>query len=180
MSRRAIRLMNSVFNDVTAAEMAASNDTVCIICREEMVQAPAQTGGTTEGGESGAATNEGPANLPTITPGSVKRLPCGHIFHTSCLRNWFQRQQTCPTCRMNILRPGAGEQAGGNQRGQRRGGARAGSQQRRRDDHSRGGRGGTAQIRIDIQRTSTDSGTTQQSFQVRLNRNIQFCLCMIF
>ncbi|KAL7297446.1 hypothetical protein TKK_0009818 [Trichogramma kaykai] len=34
-----------------------------------------------------------------------KKLPCNHIFHTSCLRSWFQRQQTCPTCRLNILRP---------------------------------------------------------------------------
>ncbi|XP_019867045.2 E3 ubiquitin-protein ligase synoviolin A [Aethina tumida] len=32
-----------------------------------------------------------------------KKLPCNHIFHTSCLRSWFQRQQTCPTCRLNIL-----------------------------------------------------------------------------
>jgi E3 ubiquitin-protein ligase synoviolin len=36
-----------------------------------------------------------------------KKLPCNHIFHTSCLRSWFQRQQTCPTCRLNILRPSA-------------------------------------------------------------------------
>ena len=34
-----------------------------------------------------------------------KKLPCGHIFHTSCLRSWFQRQQTCPTCRLDVLRP---------------------------------------------------------------------------
>lgn len=34
-----------------------------------------------------------------------KKLPCNHIFHTSCLRSWFQRQQTCPTCRMDVLRP---------------------------------------------------------------------------
>ncbi|KAH8306343.1 hypothetical protein KR018_008400 [Drosophila ironensis] len=49
-----------------------------------------------------------------------KKLPCGHIFHTTCLRSWFQRQQTCPTCRLNILRtpavnstaiPRAGEDA---------------------------------------------------------------------
>ncbi|XP_074107728.1 septin interacting protein 3 isoform X3 [Cotesia typhae] len=33
-----------------------------------------------------------------------KKLPCNHIFHTVCLRSWFQRQQTCPTCRLNILR----------------------------------------------------------------------------
>ena len=36
-----------------------------------------------------------------------KKLPCNHIFHTACLRSWFQRQQTCPTCRLNILRPPA-------------------------------------------------------------------------
>ncbi|KAH7971626.1 hypothetical protein HPB52_000655 [Rhipicephalus sanguineus] len=36
--------------------------------------------------------------------GGNKRLPCSHIFHTACLRSWFQRQQTCPTCRMDVLR----------------------------------------------------------------------------
>ncbi|XP_046572344.1 E3 ubiquitin-protein ligase synoviolin-like [Haliotis rubra] len=35
---------------------------------------------------------------------SSKKLPCNHIFHTNCLRSWFQRQQTCPTCRMDVLR----------------------------------------------------------------------------
>lgn len=35
---------------------------------------------------------------------ACKKLPCNHIFHTSCLRSWFQRQQTCPTCRMEVLR----------------------------------------------------------------------------
>ncbi|XP_052272357.1 E3 ubiquitin-protein ligase synoviolin B-like isoform X2 [Dreissena polymorpha] len=34
---------------------------------------------------------------------ACKKLPCNHIFHTSCLRSWFQRQQTCPTCRMEVL-----------------------------------------------------------------------------
>jgi len=32
-----------------------------------------------------------------------KKLPCNHIFHTACLRSWFQRQQICPTCRMDVL-----------------------------------------------------------------------------
>ncbi|ODM93667.1 E3 ubiquitin-protein ligase synoviolin B, partial [Orchesella cincta] len=36
--------------------------------------------------------------------GGAKKLPCNHIFHVSCLRSWFQRQQTCPTCRLNVLR----------------------------------------------------------------------------
>merc|ERR1712071_540569 len=38
----------------------------------------------------------------------AKKLPCNHIFHATCLRSWFQRQQTCPTCRLEVLRaPGA-------------------------------------------------------------------------
>ncbi|XP_074932759.1 LOW QUALITY PROTEIN: E3 ubiquitin-protein ligase synoviolin [Phalacrocorax aristotelis] len=41
----------------------------------------------------------------------AKRLPCNHIFHTSCLRSWFQRQQTCPTCRMDVLRASLPAQA---------------------------------------------------------------------
>ncbi|CAG7717513.1 unnamed protein product [Allacma fusca] len=72
MSRRAINNMNNLYPDVTAEELAAT-DNVCIICREEMT-------------------------------GGAKKLPCNHIFHVSCLRSWFQRQQTCPTCRLNVLR----------------------------------------------------------------------------
>ncbi|XP_038074892.1 E3 ubiquitin-protein ligase synoviolin B-like [Patiria miniata] len=48
-----------------------------------------------------------------------KKLPCNHIFHTSCLRSWFQRQQTCPTCRMDVLRtPAATLRAQQNQQQQ--------------------------------------------------------------
>lgn len=35
--------------------------------------------------------------------GECKKLNCGHIFRTTCLRSWFLRQQTCPICRDNIL-----------------------------------------------------------------------------
>ena len=34
---------------------------------------------------------------------NCKKLPCNHIFHTNCLTTWFQRQQTCPTCRLDVL-----------------------------------------------------------------------------
>ncbi|XP_037088370.1 E3 ubiquitin-protein ligase synoviolin A-like [Pollicipes pollicipes] len=40
----------------------------------------------------------------------AKKLPCNHVFHALCLRSWFQRQQTCPTCRMDILRAPAPRQ----------------------------------------------------------------------
>nr|CAD2180144.1 unnamed protein product [Meloidogyne enterolobii] len=73
LSRRAINAMNNLFPLATAQDLA-ENDNTCIICREEM---------TVESG--------------------VKKLPCNHIFHPNCLRSWFQRQQTCPTCRTDVL-----------------------------------------------------------------------------
>ncbi|KIH61042.1 zinc finger, C3HC4 type [Ancylostoma duodenale] len=73
LSRRAINAMNNLFPVVSAEDLSAM-DATCIICRDEMT--------------------------PESTP---KRLPCGHVFHTHCLRSWFQRQQTCPTCRTDIL-----------------------------------------------------------------------------
>jgi E3 ubiquitin-protein ligase synoviolin len=84
------RAFKKAFNDVILSRRAIHNmntwypdatpeelentDNVCIICREEMVAA------------------------------STKKLPCNHIFHKNCLRSWFQRQQTCPTCRLDVLR----------------------------------------------------------------------------
>lgn len=65
------------YPDVTPEQLRNYSDTICIICREEMTHGP--------------NNNE--------NHGSIKKLPCDHIFHKSCLRSWFQRQQTCPTCR---------------------------------------------------------------------------------
>ena len=28
-----------------------------------------------------------------------KRLPCGHMFHRSCIRKWMKNKKTCPLCR---------------------------------------------------------------------------------
>jgi E3 ubiquitin-protein ligase synoviolin len=72
-----------MYPDVTPQQLATFADTVCIICREEMANAP---------------------NDQSAPAQQVKKLPCDHIFHKSCLRSWFQRQQTCPTCRTPILR----------------------------------------------------------------------------
>ncbi|KAL7567852.1 hypothetical protein ACA910_000593 [Epithemia clementina (nom. ined.)] len=47
---------------------------VCIICRDEM------------------------------TIHDCKKLPvCQHVFHKSCLREWLTQQQSCPTCRSDIV-----------------------------------------------------------------------------
>ncbi|XP_018026921.1 E3 ubiquitin-protein ligase TRAIP-like [Hyalella azteca] len=43
--------------------------------------------------------------MPNI---EVSATPCGHIFHTICVAQWFERSKTCPQCRfsgkMKLLR----------------------------------------------------------------------------
>jgi autocrine motility factor receptor len=34
---------------------------------------------------------------------SALRLPCGHIFHTPCLRSWLEHNHNCPTCRFALI-----------------------------------------------------------------------------
>jgi hypothetical protein len=38
-----------------------------------------------------------------LVGGTCKKLNCGHIYHADCLRNWLLMQQTCPTCRAEIV-----------------------------------------------------------------------------
>ncbi|KAK8861245.1 hypothetical protein IAR55_002064 [Kwoniella newhampshirensis] len=91
--RRATRDMDALYPDATEEEMERQGDRTCIICREEMVprtQAEREGSGNRADGEGG----------PNETP---KRLSCGHIFHFHCLRSWLERQQSCPTCRRDVL-----------------------------------------------------------------------------
>ncbi|ORX36259.1 hypothetical protein BD324DRAFT_580854 [Kockovaella imperatae] len=88
--RRATRDMDALYPDATPEEMERLGDKTCIICREELVvRSP---------GESGPAADGGPNDTP-------KKLVCGHVFHFYCLRSWLERQQSCPTCRRDVLRP---------------------------------------------------------------------------
>jgi E3 ubiquitin-protein ligase synoviolin len=77
-SRQAIANMETRYATATSIDLDAS-DKICIVCREEMLP-PILEGRT-----------------PTIRGDLPKKLPCGHIFHFRCLRNWLDRQQTCPT-----------------------------------------------------------------------------------
>ncbi|TXT10974.1 hypothetical protein VHUM_01725 [Vanrija humicola] len=83
--RRATRNMEQLYPDASAEELDRLGDKTCIICREEMVAR-----------DAGEPAEDG----PNMTP---KKLVCGHIFHFHCLRTWLERQQSCPTCRRDVL-----------------------------------------------------------------------------
>lgn len=36
------------------------------------------------------------------TRGLVTRLPCLHLYHAVCIRNWFQTSDTCPQCKHRV------------------------------------------------------------------------------
>lgn len=83
--RRATRNMDTLYPDASTEELDRLGDKTCIICREEMVAR-----------DAGESADDG----PNMTP---KKLTCGHIFHFHCLRTWLERQQSCPTCRRDVL-----------------------------------------------------------------------------
>ncbi|KAL4234654.1 hypothetical protein ACF0H5_006295 [Mactra antiquata] len=33
---------------------------------------------------------------------TARKLPCGHLFHNSCLRSWLEQDTSCPTCRLSL------------------------------------------------------------------------------
>lgn len=48
---------------------------------------------------------------------TARKLPCGHLFHNSCLRSWLEQDTSCPTCRTSLNINGDSGQARGQQQG---------------------------------------------------------------
>ncbi|XP_029283224.1 LOW QUALITY PROTEIN: E3 ubiquitin-protein ligase AMFR-like [Cottoperca gobio] len=48
---------------------------------------------------------------------TARKLPCGHLFHNSCLRSWLEQDTSCPTCRTSLNINGDGGPARGQQQG---------------------------------------------------------------
>ena len=42
---------------------------------------------------------------PPSSGDSCVELPCGHRFHSDCIKPWFSAHDTCPTCRRSIAQP---------------------------------------------------------------------------
>jgi hypothetical protein len=75
---RIARDLDITFEDATEIELSKSVDNICCIC------------------------------LGTMTTGSVKKVGCGHLYHTHCLREIVERARCmeaakCPLCRSSVL-----------------------------------------------------------------------------
>jgi E3 ubiquitin-protein ligase synoviolin len=84
--RRARMQMDELIADAQAEDLV--QETVCIVCREDMEIQPDQP----------------QRYIP-------KKLACGHVIHYGCLKSWLERSQRCPTCRGPVI-GGESEQAG--------------------------------------------------------------------
>jgi hypothetical protein len=75
---RIARDLDATFEDATEMELSKSTDLFCCIC------------------------------LGTMSTGSVKKVGCGHLYHTHCLREVVERARSmeaarCPLCRASVL-----------------------------------------------------------------------------
>lgn len=56
--------------------------------------------------DDGACPAECPVCIAEFGPdGAIRRTPCGHVFHETCLQNWLLVARTCPCCRADVARP---------------------------------------------------------------------------
>ncbi|CAA6673639.1 unnamed protein product [Spirodela intermedia] len=63
----------------------------------------------TESGGGGAPTAEHHLSPDDAEYGAVlRRLPCGHHFHSACIDEWLQMKAACPLCRNELARGSAG------------------------------------------------------------------------
>ncbi|CCD23937.1 E3 ubiquitin-protein ligase HRD1 NDAI_0C02770 [Naumovozyma dairenensis CBS 421] len=91
--------LESALPNMTPDDLQHS-DNVCIICMDDLLPS--------------LETLEHATNVSSTTPSSnhylnikkkkkPKKLPCGHFLHFSCLKNWMERSQTCPICRLDVF-----------------------------------------------------------------------------
>ncbi|KAG2732147.1 hypothetical protein G9P44_004564 [Scheffersomyces stipitis] len=67
-----------------------ATDNLCIICREDM-----------------NSVEDYETNFKKSLPARrrPKALPCGHILHMGCLKEWLERSDSCPLCRKKVFDP---------------------------------------------------------------------------
>lgn len=77
------KLPTATWDDLVANQ----DDNICIVCMDELIH---------DGSHN-------PNHEITNLHKKPKRLPCTHVLHLSCLKNWMERSQTCPICRISVF-----------------------------------------------------------------------------
>ncbi|KAI9743892.1 MAG: hypothetical protein M1818_002626 [Claussenomyces sp. TS43310] len=72
---------------------AEDEEPVCAICIEEIGTPPSPTFGSHSTTAAAVATQ----SMTTVI--SSCAVPCGHVFHSFCLRKWWAQSMTCPLCK---------------------------------------------------------------------------------
>ncbi|SMN18905.1 similar to Saccharomyces cerevisiae YOL013C HRD1 Ubiquitin-protein ligase required for endoplasmic reticulum-associated degradation (ERAD) of misfolded proteins [Maudiozyma saulgeensis] len=80
------------------------HDNICIVCMDDLVSIPSDKILKHENDndkEKKLLTQLDIDNIKKFK--RPKKLPCGHMLHLSCLKNWMERSQTCPICRLAVF-----------------------------------------------------------------------------
>ncbi|XP_048132769.1 RING-H2 finger protein ATL7-like [Rhodamnia argentea] len=56
--------------------------------------------------KDGDPTSECTICLDELAGGTdAMKMPCSHIYHVDCIRQWLERSRSCPLCRYTCVRP---------------------------------------------------------------------------
>lgn len=92
-----------------------NHDNTCIVCMDDLVKLSHERRHEIKLKKSDNENNESEIEVDdneNITQSDIdnskrhkmpKILPCGHMLHFSCLKNWMERSQTCPICRVAVF-----------------------------------------------------------------------------
>ena len=81
------------------------HENICIVCMDDLVRlGSSKTMNPREVKQDGSKTMLTQQDIDSMSKHrKPKKLPCGHMLHLSCLKNWMERSQTCPICRLAVF-----------------------------------------------------------------------------